>query len=52
VIALLTDVDIGSGKWISAGIFLIAVSGLITLAWFGYRRWRRRGLRAPKPPVA
>jgi hypothetical protein len=52
VIALLTDVDIGSGKWISAGIFLIAVSGLITLAWFGYRRWRRRGLRAPKPLVA
>ena len=32
--------DIGSGKWVSAGIFLIAVSGLATLAWFGYRRWR------------
>lgn len=52
VIALLTDANIGSGKWISAGIFLIAVSGLVTLAWFGYRRWRGRGLRAPKPLAA
>jgi hypothetical protein len=52
VIALLTGADIGSGKWVSAAIFLIVVSGLVTLAWFGYRRWRRRGLRAPKPVAA
>ena len=52
VIALLTGADIGSGKWVSAGIFLIVVSGLVTLAWFGYRRWRRRGLRPPKPVTA
>jgi len=42
VIALLTGADIGTGKWLSAGIFLIVVSGLLTLAWVGYRRWRRR----------
>ncbi len=52
VIALLTGADIGSGKWLSAGIFLIVVSGLITLAWFGYRRWRRRRVGAPKPAAA
>jgi hypothetical protein len=42
VIALLTGADIGTGKWLSAGIFLIIVSGLLTLAWVGYRWWRRR----------
>ena len=52
VIALLTGADIGSGKWVSAAIFLVVVSGLATLAWYGYRRWRRRGLRAPKPATA
>ena len=52
VIALLTDADIGSGKWVSAGIFLIAVSGLATLVWAGYRRWRRRSTRAPKAVAA
>ena len=52
VIALLTGADIGSGKWVSAAIFLLVVSGLVTLAWYGYRRWRRRGLRAPKPLAA
>jgi hypothetical protein len=45
VIALLTGADIGSGKWISAGIFLIVVSALATLAWVGHRRWRRRQRR-------
>jgi hypothetical protein len=49
VIALLAGADIGSGKWVSAAIFLLVVSGLVTLAWFGYHRWRRRHLRAPKP---
>jgi hypothetical protein len=52
VIALLTGADIGTGKWLSAGIFLIVVSGLATLAWFGYRRWRRRRLLALKPVAA
>ena len=49
VIALLTDVDIGSGRWVSAGILLIAISGLATLAWFGYRWWRRRRRVAAEP---
>ena len=52
VIALLTGADIGSGKWVSAGIFLIVVSGLATLAWVGYRWWRRRRLRAPSAATA
>jgi len=42
IVALLTGADIGTGKWISALILLLVVSGLVTLAWFGYRRWRRR----------
>jgi hypothetical protein len=48
-IALLAGADIGTGKLVSAGIFLIVVSGLATLAWFGFRRWRPRRLRAAKP---
>jgi hypothetical protein len=52
VIALLTGADIGSGKWVSAGIFLIVVSGLVTLAWFGYRWSRRRRLRSAHPVAA
>ncbi len=44
VIALLTGVDIGGGKWVSAGVMLIAVSALATLAWLLYRWWRRRRL--------
>jgi len=46
VTAILTGADIGTGKWLSAAIFLILVSGLATLAWFAYRSWRRRRLRA------
>jgi hypothetical protein len=46
VVALLTGADIGTGKWVSAGIFLIVVSALATLGWFGYRWWRRRRLLA------
>jgi hypothetical protein len=52
VIALLTGADIGSGKWVSAGIFLIVLSALATLAWFGYRWWRRRHLQSPRPVAA
>jgi len=50
VIALLTGADIGSRKWVSAGIFLIVVSGLVTLAWLGYRSWRRRRRRRRRTP--
>jgi hypothetical protein len=49
VIALSTDADIASGRWVSAGIFLIAVSAFITLAWVGYHWWRRRRLGTPRP---
>lgn len=42
VVALLTGAEIGGGQWVSAGILLIAVSALATLAWFAYRSWRRR----------
>jgi hypothetical protein len=42
VIALLFGADIGTGRWVSAGIFLIVVSGLATIGWFGHRSWRRR----------
>jgi hypothetical protein len=52
VIALLTGADIGTGKWLSAAILLILVSGLATLAWFAYRAWRRRRLRASAPATA
>ena len=42
VVALLLGADIGTGRWVSAGTFLIVVSALVTLGWFGYRWWRRR----------
>jgi hypothetical protein len=55
VLALLFGADIGTGKWVSAGIFLIVVSALATLGWFGYRWWRRRRLLAKsaeeQPPL-
>jgi hypothetical protein len=49
VVALLTGADIGTGKWLSAGIFLIVVSALATAGWFGYRWWRRRRLLGNPP---
>ena len=52
VVALLTGADIGTGKWASAAIFLIIISGVITLAWFGFRRWRRRRQPASNPMAA
>jgi hypothetical protein len=52
VIAIFTGADIGTGKWLSAAIFLIVVSGLVTLAWFGYHRWRRRRLSSARPVAA
>jgi len=51
VIALLTGADIGTGKWISALIFLLVVSGLATLAWLAYRSLRRRRRTHTRPAV-
>jgi hypothetical protein len=42
VVALLTGLSIGGGHVVGAGVVLIAVSALATLAWFGYRWWRHR----------
>jgi hypothetical protein len=42
VVALVTGTDIGGGRWLTAWIVLIAVWGLVTLAWFAYRWWRFR----------
>jgi hypothetical protein len=52
VLAIFTGADIGTGKWLSAAIFLIVVSGLVTLAWYGYHRWRRRRLSSARPVAA
>ena len=52
VIALLTGADFGAGGWLTALILLIGVSALATLAWFAYRRWRRRRRLASRPAVA
>jgi hypothetical protein len=46
VIALLTGLSFGDGKWIDSGLLLLGLSALGTLGWLGYRWWRRRGLRA------
>jgi hypothetical protein len=46
-IALASDLELGTGRLLSAVILLFAVSGLVTFAWLGYHRWRRpRGPRA------
>jgi hypothetical protein len=42
VIALVSDLDIGTGRWLTAVILLAAVSGLVTLAWLWYRSRRQR----------
>jgi hypothetical protein len=52
VIALVAGAAIGTGKWFSAAILLILVSGLATLAWFAYGAWRWRRLRAATPATA
>ena len=46
VIALLTNIDIGGGKWISALIALLVVSALATLGWLAFRWGRRRRNRS------
>jgi hypothetical protein len=42
VIALLSDFSVTGGHWVTAVLLLLVVSALATLAWFGYRWWRRR----------
>jgi hypothetical protein len=42
LVALLTDFSFGSGRWVSAGITLLAVSAVATAGWLGYRWWRHR----------
>lgn len=49
VVALLTGAEIGGGRWVSAGILLLAVSALATLAWVASRWWRRRRRLAATP---
>jgi hypothetical protein len=46
VVALLTDTDIGGGKWISALVLLVVVSVLTTLLWLSFRWMRRRRRRS------
>jgi hypothetical protein len=52
IIALLTDSNIGAGKWLSAVILLIAISALATLVWLAYHWWRRRRQQAARPVAA
>jgi hypothetical protein len=47
VIGLVTDVDVGTGRWLTAVVFLFAVSALVTAGWYAYRWWRRRGAGPP-----
>jgi hypothetical protein len=42
LVALLSDFSLTGGHWVTAGLLLLGVSALATLAWFGYRWWRRR----------
>ena len=42
LVALLSGFSFTGGHWVTAGLLLLAVSALATLAWFGYRWWRRR----------
>jgi hypothetical protein len=42
IVALLTGFSVTGGHWVTAGLLLLVVSALATLAWFGYRWWRRR----------
>jgi hypothetical protein len=42
LVGLLTGFNFAGGRWFTAGILLIGISILATLAWFGYRWWRHR----------
>jgi hypothetical protein len=41
VVAWFTDTNLLGGRWVSAVIFLLALSVLTTLGWLAYRWWRR-----------
>jgi hypothetical protein len=45
LVALLTNFSFAGGRWLTAGLLLLAISALATLAWFGYRWWRHRHRR-------
>jgi hypothetical protein len=42
VVGLLTSFTFVGNRWLTAVVVLLAASALATLAWFGYRTWRRR----------
>jgi len=42
LVALLTGFSFAGGRWLTAGLCLLAVSAVATLCWLGYRRWRLR----------
>jgi hypothetical protein len=47
LVGLLTGFNSAGGRWFTAGILLIGISILATLAWFGYRWWRYRRRARP-----
>jgi hypothetical protein len=42
LVGLLAGFKSAGGRWATAGVLLIGISLLATLAWFGYRWWRHR----------
>jgi hypothetical protein len=52
VIAVATDLEIGTGRWLTGGILLIVVSALATLFWIGRRWLQRRRNRRTRPEPA
>jgi hypothetical protein len=51
LIALLTDSNIGGGRWVTALIALLVFSGLATLGWLAFR-WLRRNRNRRGPATA
>ena len=45
LVALLTDVSLTGGRWVTAVLVMLAVSFLATVGWLGYRWWRHRRRR-------
>lgn len=50
IVALVAGLQITGGSWASAGILLLLVSAVATLAWLGFRWWRRRRRLAASVP--
>jgi hypothetical protein len=42
VVGLLTSFAFVGNRWLTSVVLLLAASALATLAWLGYRAWRRR----------